>query len=124
MDKFFTNAERVSVYAEGKRAFEGGRQRAYNPYAASKELAGLWWHGWDTAEGKNKAERSPFEENITYAQRESVYGEGELAFKQGRQRAYNPHATSASTLEQIWWNGWDHGRRRSKGKDHHLTNAN
>lgn len=53
-DEFFTYAERVSVYAKGKSAFDEGRQRGYNPYAASKELTGLWWHGWDTAEQKSK----------------------------------------------------------------------
>jgi hypothetical protein len=51
-DKFLTYAERVSVYAEGKRFFEKGGQRGCNPYTASKDLAGLWWHGWDTAECK------------------------------------------------------------------------
>jgi hypothetical protein len=53
-DKFFTHAERVSAYAAGKRAFEEGRQRDYNPYTASKDLAGLWWYGWDRAEGRAK----------------------------------------------------------------------
>ena len=52
--KFFTYTERVGVYAEGKRAFEECEQRGYNPYTASKDLAELWWHGWDTAEGKAK----------------------------------------------------------------------
>ena len=51
-DKFFTHTKRVNVYAEGKLAFEEGRQRGYNPYTASKDLAGLWWHGWDRAERK------------------------------------------------------------------------
>lgn len=50
-DKFFTYAERIGVYARGKRAFDEGRQRSYNPYVASKDLAGLWWQGWDTAKG-------------------------------------------------------------------------
>lgn len=53
-DKFFTNAERVSVYAQGRRAFEEGGQRGYNPFTTSKDLARLWWHGWDTAERKAK----------------------------------------------------------------------
>jgi hypothetical protein len=61
-DKFFTYADRVTVYAEGKRAFEEGRLRAFNPYAASKEFAGLWWHGWDMAKGKRKDEKSPIGE--------------------------------------------------------------
>jgi hypothetical protein len=54
-DKFLTYTERISVYAEGKRFFEKGGQRGYNPYTASKDLAGLWWHGWDTAAGKAKS---------------------------------------------------------------------
>jgi hypothetical protein len=57
-DKLFTYTDRVSVYAEGKRAFEEDRLRSYNPYVASKEFAGLWWHGWDTAKGKIRGERS------------------------------------------------------------------
>ena len=60
--KIFTYAERIGVYAKGERAFIEGRQRSYNPYIASKDLAGLWWHGWDTAEGKSKRAKSPFEE--------------------------------------------------------------
>jgi hypothetical protein len=63
-DIFFTYADRVSVYAEGKRAFEDGRLRSYNPYTASKEFAGLWWHGWDTAKGKSKGERSPIDQRF------------------------------------------------------------
>ena len=60
-NKFFTYTDRVSVYAEGKRAFEEHRLRSYNPYGASKELAGLWLHGWDTAKGKIKGDRSPLD---------------------------------------------------------------
>ena len=52
--------------------------------------------------------------NITYAQRESVYVEGELAFEERQPRVCNPYAAGSPTLEQIWWNGWDHGRRRKK----------
>ena len=44
---------------------------------------------------------------ITYTQREAVYVEGELAFKEGQPRTDNPYAASSPTLEQIWWNGWD-----------------
>jgi hypothetical protein len=57
-DKYFTYADRVSVYAEGKHAFEEGRQRSYNPYAARTEFAGLWCHGWDMAERKSEENRS------------------------------------------------------------------
>ncbi len=53
-------------------------------------------------------------ERITYAQRESVYVEGELAFKERQSRVCNPYAAGSPTLEQIWWNGWDHGRRRKQ----------
>jgi hypothetical protein len=60
-DKFFTYSDRVSVYVEGRRAFEEDRLRSYNPHAASKEFAGLWWHGWDTARGKIRSERSPLD---------------------------------------------------------------
>jgi hypothetical protein len=51
---------------------------------------------------------------ITYTQREAVYVQGELAFKEGQPRADNPYAASSPTLEQIWWNGWDHGRRKKR----------
>ena len=57
-DKFFTYADRVSVYVEGKRAFEDGSLRSYNPYAASIEFAGLWCHGWDMAQRKSKEKSS------------------------------------------------------------------
>jgi hypothetical protein len=57
-DKFFTYADRVGVYTEGKRAFEDGRLRSYNPYATSTEFSGLWCHGWDMAEQKSKEKRS------------------------------------------------------------------
>lgn len=54
------------------------------------------------------------DETITHAQRESVYAEGELAFEKGYPRFSNPYAASGSTLEQVWMNGWDHGRRIKK----------
>jgi hypothetical protein len=53
-------------------------------------------------------------ESITMAQRESAYVEGERAFNAGQWRTSNPYSTRGSTLEQVWWNGWDHGRRRGK----------
>jgi hypothetical protein len=58
-DKSFTYTYRVSVYVEGKLAFDEGRLRSFNPYAASTEFSGLWCHGWDMAERKNKEKRSP-----------------------------------------------------------------
>ena len=39
------------------------------------------------------------DENITYAQRESVYVEGELAFEERQPRVCNPYAASSPTLE-------------------------
>ena len=51
------------------------------------------------------------DDSITHVKRESVYVEGELSFEQGRCRKENPYSASSPTLEQIWWNGWDHARR-------------
>lgn len=53
-------------------------------------------------------------ENITHIQRESVYAEGERAFEAGQRRGNNPYAAGNSSLEQIWWNGWDHSRKRKQ----------
>jgi hypothetical protein len=53
-------------------------------------------------------------EDITLAQREYVYDEGERAFKEGKWRVCNPYSASSPTLEQVWMNGWDHGRRIKK----------
>ena len=53
-------------------------------------------------------------ESVTLAQRESAYIEGERAFTVGQWRSSNPYSTRGSTLEQVWWNGWDHGRRTGK----------
>jgi len=53
-------------------------------------------------------------ESVTLAQRESAYIEGERAFKVGQWRSSNPYTTRGSTLEQVWWNGWDHSRRNGK----------
>lgn len=61
-EKFFTYSERVGVYTRGKNAFLEGSPRDSNPYAESKDLEGLWWHGWDKAKGKRKGERSPIDE--------------------------------------------------------------
>ena len=63
------------------------------------------------------------ENDITHVERESAYAEGELAFKVGLWRTSNPYAASSSTLEQIWRNGWDHGRRINKREERHLANA-
>jgi hypothetical protein len=56
------------------------------------------------------------EETVTHSQRESAYAEGELAFETGMCRVRNPYTTSSPTLEQVWMNGWDHGRRIRKSE--------
>jgi hypothetical protein len=56
-------------------------------------------------------------DEITHAQREKVYREGERAFEQGTWRVNNPYACTSPTLEQVWQNGWDHGRRKKKRQD-------
>jgi hypothetical protein len=61
-NKSLTNSERISVYVEGKQAFEEQTPYTENPYKASKDLAGLWKHGWDMAQGKNKSKKSPLDE--------------------------------------------------------------
>ena len=53
-------------------------------------------------------------ESITLAQRENAYVEGERAFTVGQWRTSNPYSARGSTLEQVWWNGWDSSRRRLK----------
>ena len=62
--------------------------------------------------------------NITYTQRESVYREGELAFREGQPRVRNPYTAGGPTLEQIWWNGWDHGRRGKRRESSPLDERN
>ena len=58
-------------------------------------------------------------EGVTLAQRESAYVEGEQAFKAGQWRSSNPYSTRGSTLEQVWWNGWDCSRRKRKWEKFH-----
>jgi hypothetical protein len=44
-------AQKASVYAEGKQAFDERKHRSYNPYVRSDlALATIWWNGWDTSE--------------------------------------------------------------------------
>lgn len=51
--------ESASVYADGKRAFMEGQNRAYNPYTTTNlALAAIWWHGWDTGEEEQGAVQS------------------------------------------------------------------
>lgn len=55
--EYIIHPKRESVYAEGKRAFEERKSRAYNPYSASNlALAVSWWHGWDTSEEESKGD--------------------------------------------------------------------
>jgi len=38
------------VYAEGKLAFIDGKRRRYNPYRwHNRDLASIWFNGWDQA---------------------------------------------------------------------------
>lgn len=58
INKRITDAEKESVYTQGKRAFEENAQRGYNPYRGSNlSLAISWWHGWDTAEEEAKSQQ-------------------------------------------------------------------
>lgn len=54
------------------------------------------------------------DDSITHVKREFVYIEGEASFNEGRWRRDNPYSSSSPTLQQVWWNGWDHGRRMKK----------
>jgi len=39
-----------AVYAEGKKAFSDGKRRGHNQYRIkNRELASIWWNGWDQA---------------------------------------------------------------------------
>ena len=114
MDRNVIHVTRMNVNLEGKKAFEDGKLRGYNPYIKiNQEFALIWWHGWDAAKAeKQKNGNSSVE--ITHTQRESAYLEGELAFKEGKPRVINPYTASSPILEQVWMNGWDHGRRIKK----------
>jgi hypothetical protein len=62
--KSITHAEKETVYAEGKQAFDEYKRRGYNPYARSNLILAVnWWHGWDTAEEESNGERSPLDEH-------------------------------------------------------------
>jgi hypothetical protein len=48
--------QKQAVYAEGKKAFADGKRRGYNQYRIkNRELASIWWNGWDQA--KNDSEK-------------------------------------------------------------------
>ena len=114
MSENVIHVTRKDVQLEGRKAFEGGKLRGSNPYIKrNQEFALIWWNGWDAAqvEKKQKANKSG---EITHAQRERAYAEGELAFEEGTRRISNPYTTSSPILEQVWMNGWDHGRRITK----------
>lgn len=45
-----------ATYAEGKVAFVDGKRRGYNPYKwRDRELASIWWNGWDQAKKDSTA---------------------------------------------------------------------
>jgi ribosome modulation factor len=62
------------------------------------------------------------DDSITHVKREFVYVEGELSFNEGRWRRDNPYSSSSPTLQQVWWNGWDHGRRIKQKERSTLAN--
>jgi len=62
-------------------------------------------------------------DDLPLAQREGVFVEGKRAFKEGKWRISNPYTASSPTLEQVWMNGWDHGRRLQQWQDRRLPNA-
>ena len=62
-------------------------------------------------------------DDISLAQREGAYIEGTQAFKEGKWRICNPYTASSSILEQVWMNGWDHGRRLNQLEERSLPNA-
>ena len=107
---------RKDVLIEGRRAFEAGMLRGANPYIKrNQEFALIWWNGWDAAQVERKKKVNSSGE-ITHEQRERAYVEGELAFKGGLPRVVNPYTANSPILEQVWMNGWDHGRRIKKAE--------
>ena len=46
----------------------------------------------------------------------NIYAEGKLAFKEGRQRGYNPYIATNLALAAIWWNGWDTGEEECEAE--------
>lgn len=114
MYKNVIHVTRRDVNLEGRKAFEDGKLRGYNPYIrVNQEFALIWWTGWDAAQVERKKKRNSSVE-ITHTQREGAYLEGELAFEEGKPRVVNPYTASSPILEQVWMNGWDHGRRIKK----------
>lgn len=102
---------RKDVLLEGRKAFEHGKLRGSNPYIKmNQEFALIWWNGWDAAQAEKKKKANSSGE-ITHEQRERAYVEGKLAFEGGMPRVVNPYTASSPILEQVWMNGWDHGRR-------------
>jgi len=73
-NEYLAYPKRVSVYAQGKRAFEEHKDRGYNPYRASNlAFAISWWHGWDTAEEESKDEVTQPRQNDTLARTHVLY---------------------------------------------------
>jgi hypothetical protein len=114
MYKNVIHVTRKDVHLEGRKAFEDGKLRGYNPYIrVNQEFALIWWAGWDAAQVEGKKKGNSYVE-ITHTQRERAYLEGELAFEERKPRVVNPYTASSPILEQVWMNGWDHGRRIKK----------
>ena len=114
MNENIIHVTRADVKLEGRKAFEDGKTRGYNPHIKiNQEFALIWWSGWDAAQMERKKKGNGFVE-ITHIQREHAYLEGELAFEEGKPRLVNPYTASSPILEQVWMNGWDHGRRIKK----------
>jgi ribosome modulation factor len=116
MYKNATHVTRNDINFEGRKAFEDGKLRGYNPYIkTNQEFALIWWSGWDAAQVERRKKGNSSVE-ITHSQREQAYLEGELAFGEGKPRNVNPYTASSPILEQVWMNGWDHGRRIKKSE--------
>jgi|WetSurMetagenome_2_1015567.scaffolds.fasta_scaffold890302_2 hypothetical protein len=114
MNKKVIHVTRADVKLEGRKAYEDGKYRGHNPYIKlNPEFALIWWNGWDAAQMESKKKGNGSVE-ITHTQRENAYLEGELAFEEGKPRVVNPYTSSSPILEQVWMNGWDHGRRIKK----------
>jgi ribosome modulation factor len=116
MSENIAHPMRKDVFLEGRKAFEDGKLRGSNPYIKrNQELTSTWWNGWDAAQVE-KQKKANSSAEITHAQRERAYVEGELAFEEGVPRVFNPYTASSPILEQVWMNGWDHGRKIGKSK--------
>jgi ribosome modulation factor len=116
MTENIIHVTRKDVYLEGRKASEDGTLRGHNPYIKpNQEFALIWWTGWDAAQVERRKKVNTSGE-ITRTQREHAYAKGELAFEDGKSRLVNPYTAISPILEQVWMNGWDHGRRIKKSE--------